>query len=291
MGVNSLVLIFLLCLITFSSAYVQSSSSYNAVTKSFLSGTMASSKKAVNVKNLKEDIQSKIERTQRGLSGTFSEKQSIERLIQNLEEECTIQEPARSTLMGGKWIVDYTTAPPPSNGKLGPFVGVARQIIDLDLCTYVNYLSVPGDIEKEWLSARLEASFQEWDGVLLETNVEVLTDSSEIEAYDQTSSSSLKKMDTFESFLKAFDVFSKKKTKIDYGANCWRVDFETLEIQIFGFPILKKRFDEGTSRVWKMTYLDHETRVGEYYILVVPFTKDQSLYYCSFNFFVIYIYP
>jgi hypothetical protein len=142
----------------------------------------------------------------------------------------------------------------------------------LDQCTYVNYLSVPGEIEKEWLSARLEASFREWDGVLLETNVEERTDSSEMETYDETaSSSSLKKLDTFESFLKAFDVFSKKKKKIDYGANCWKVDFETLEIKFFGFPILKKRFDEGTSRVWKMTYLDHETRVGEYSILVVPY--------------------
>lgn len=248
------VFIFLtLCLSRLSSAYVQSS---------FLSGTIRSSEKTMNVRKLKENIQSKIDSTQRGLSGTVAEKQSIDRLIQNLEGECYIKEPARSTLMGGKWIVDYTTAPPPSNGKLGPFVGVARQIIDLDQRTYVNYLSVPGNIEKEWLSARLEASFQEWDGtLLLDNKIEGWTDTSEIDQNGQTSST--KTVDTIESFLKGFDLFSKKEKKLDFGANCWKVDFHTLEIKVFGFPILKKKFDKGTSRVWKMTYLDQETRVGK----------------------------
>jgi hypothetical protein len=257
------VLIFLtLCLSRLSSAYVQPSNLYYATRKSFLSGAMTQSEKTMNVRKLKENIQSKIDSTQRGLSGTVAEKQSIDRLIQRLEGECYIKEPARSTLMGGKWIVDYTSAPPPSNGKLGPFIGVARQIIDLDQRTYVNYLSVPGNIEKEWLSARLEASFQEWDGtLLLDNKIEGWTDTSEIDQNGQTSSR--KTVDTIESFLKRVDFFSKKEKKLDIGANCWKVDFHTLEIKVFGFPILKKKFDKGTSRVWKMTYLDQETRVGE----------------------------
>jgi hypothetical protein len=268
----ALLFFFTLCLSRLSSGYVQPSNLFHSTRKSFLSSTMMPSEKKLNVEKVKEDIRSKIESTQRGLSGTFAEKQSIDSLIQSLEKEC-IKEPARSTLMDGKWIVDYTTAPPPSNGKLGPFVGVARQIIDLDRGTYVNYLSVPGSIEKEWLSACLDASFQEWDGILLENKIEGWTGSSEIDQYDQTSST--KKLDTFDSFLKGFDLFNTKRN-IDYGATCWKVDFRTLEIKLLGFPILKKKFDQGTSRVWKMTYLDQETRVGKHCLL------NQSIEYFYF---------
>jgi len=109
---------------------------------------------------IKAELETEIQSTSRGLSASSDQQAKIDSLVRELELKCPLNEPARSSLMEGKWIVDYTTAPPPSNGKLGPFVGIARQIIDLDQGTYTNYLSVPGDIEKEWLSARLEATFE-----------------------------------------------------------------------------------------------------------------------------------
>jgi hypothetical protein len=50
----------------------------------------------------------------------------------------------------------YSTAPPPSNGALGPFPGVAYQDIDLDGGTYVNRLVLPRD----WLGAELSARWE-----------------------------------------------------------------------------------------------------------------------------------
>ena len=131
------------------------------------------------INDLKSKIRTEIAPTKRGLSTTTTQSQNIETLIQSLESKCPLSEPARSPLMGGSWIVDYTTAPPPSNGKLGPFVGFARQRIDLDKRTYVNYLSVPGDdLDKEWLSAKLVATFEEWDGKFLQDDRDVVSDGS-----------------------------------------------------------------------------------------------------------------
>ena len=63
-------------------------------------------------------------------------------------------------LVDGPWIVLYTDAPPPSNGQLGPFTGVAKQVINLKRGTYTNELYVGGrgvdEDEDAWLSAILE---------------------------------------------------------------------------------------------------------------------------------------
>lgn len=168
--------------------------------------------------------------------------------------------------MDGKWIVDYSTAPPPSNGKLGPFVGIARQIIDLSAGTYVNYLSVPGEVEKEWLSARLEATFVEWDGELLEDDRSSEREEEEDEIEEK--SVVVPKEETF--FESLTSLFRRDETAgdngaddavPDYGADSWKVDFKTLTIKVFGFPFLTQKFKEGTSRVWRMSYLDEDTRI------------------------------
>eukprot|EP00958_Prasinococcus_capsulatus_P010175 scaffold993_cov393-Prasinococcus_capsulatus_cf.AAC.12 len=52
-------------------------------------------------------------------------------------------ETAKAQLLDGAWEVRYTTAPPPSNGQLGPFGGVAVQRIDMSNTAYVNELSIP----------------------------------------------------------------------------------------------------------------------------------------------------
>ena len=206
-----------------------------------------------------------ISTTKRGLSANQLKREEIENLIQRLESMCPLAEPARSSLMGGKWIVDYTTSPPPSNGKLGSFVGYARQIIDLDRGTYVNYLSIPGEIEKEWLSATLEATFSEWDGTFLK-------DDRIADDYDEATSSPSSKVQKNEKpdniFSSLQDLFASKSKKVgkedklDYGADSWKVNFETLTIKAFGIPLITKKF-ENTSRIWKMSYLDEETRIGK----------------------------
>mmetsp|Transcript_22051 Transcript_22051/g.46454 ORF Transcript_22051/g.46454 Transcript_22051/m.46454 type:complete len:299 (-) Transcript_22051:258-1154(-) len=222
---------------------------------------------AEEIKDLKSQIENEIKSTKRGLSASPEERTKINSLVQSLESLCPYDEPARMPEMEGKWIVDYTTAPPPSNGKLGPFEGIARQIINLDEGTYINYLSVPGNIEKEFLSARLEATFEEWDGQLLEDDrVTDGTDSDSDDGSDVSTASTDTKAQIF--FLNSItSIFqrqpeSKESSSPDYGADSWKVDFKTLTIKLFGFKVVEKSFDEGTSRVWKMSYLDEEgTRV------------------------------
>ena len=273
----------------------QSASASQLSTSQLSAATPASTLESIN--NIKSQIKHQISDTKRGLSTTTTtqKKQTIDNLIQELESNCPLSQPARSPLMGGKWIVDYTTSPPPSNGKLGPFVGFARQIIDLEDGTYVNYLSVPGDIEKEWLSAKLVATFVEWDGVLLKDDRIDDKDANngdddknandnidDIDAIDivdeeitnnETTNETPKQNDFFTSLQSIFSFsFDNKKdttktnttpAKPDYGALNWKVDFQTLTITAFGIPLLTKKFDEGTSRIWKMSYLDDETRVGK----------------------------
>lgn len=235
----------------------------NAVSTS-MSSTAVSTEE---IEGLKQQIENEIKTTKRGLSASPEQQTKIDSLVQSLESLCPYEEPARMPEMAGKWIVDYTTAPPPSNGKLGPFEGIARQIIDLDAGTYVNYLSVPGDIEKEFLSAKLEATFEEWDGNLLkddrikEDQDGSITDVDDTEPTEEPPATK----NWLQSITSIFEQQQKQpsqKTKPDFGADSWKVDFKTLTIKLFGFKVLEKSFDEGTSRVWKMSYLDKDgTRV------------------------------
>lgn len=197
--------------------------------------------KLEKIKLVKDEIVKEIEPTNYGLSLEKGDTPQINDLLSDLESKCMMDEPARSDLMGGNWIVEYTDAPPPSNGRLfGPLQGRARQIINLEEKTYVNYLSIPGDdLDKEWLSATLAATFEEWNGEFLKDD-RMSASSEEAEAEDSASYQS--------------------DSNEDYGANSWKVDFKTLTLKLFGQTLIKKEFD-GTSRIWKMTYLDEETRI------------------------------
>lgn len=220
------------------------------------------------IKNIKSRINDEIKSTKRGLSAPPEQREKIDSLVRSLEELCPFEEPARMPDMAGKWIVEYTTAPPPSNGKLGPFAGIARQIIDLDEGTYVNYLSVPGDIEKEFLSAKLEATFEEWDGTILKDDRVRDSKGEDMNASGDMSNVVPNEAPTSTNWFQTsmstiFQTNNKVARKaLDYGANSWKVDFKTLTIKLFGIQLLQKSFDEGTSRVWKMSYLDKDgTRI------------------------------
>jgi len=130
--------------------------------------------------------------------------------------------------MNGPWVVLYTDAPPPSNGQLLLWRGIAKQVIDLEGGRYRNELYVGGsglDEDKDaWLKAVLDASWEEWDGTYLDNS-------------------------------------GGRADFADYGASTWKVTFEKLSISLLDLPVFTQQFKEGTARTWKMTYLDDNTRV------------------------------
>ncbi|KAL3781014.1 hypothetical protein HJC23_007910 [Cyclotella cryptica] len=166
--------------------------------------------------------------TDRGRSASPSQKDHIHSLISKLESLCPLSEPARDPRINGPWVVLYTDAPPPSNGQLMLWRGVAKQVIDLEGGRYRNELYVGGsgidEDQDPWLKAVLDASWEEWDGVYL-------------------------------------DDSKGKAASADYGASTWKVTFERLSISLFDLPIFTQQFKQGTARTWKMTFLDDSTRV------------------------------
>ena len=206
------------------------------------------------IDDLKSQILKSIEPTRRGLSTTKEQRSTIEAEIRALEAACPLDEPARDGRMAGGWEVLYTTAPPPSNGKLGPFVGVAKQAIDLVGGGYKNILQV-GSADNVWLSAVLDASWEEWNGELLEekgggeTWRAAVVDANEVGSDTDAPPSS-----PWDGLMNMLGGEKSDGSKvIDYGATSWKVDFKTITISFFGIPLLKNTFPENTARVWKMT--------------------------------------
>ena len=128
---------------------------------------------------------------------------------------------------------------------------MAKQVIDLQKGTYKNELYVGGsgadEDQNAWLSAVLEATWKEWDGVYLDDNDDSSNDENDGEASDTSSNTNT--------------ASSTPPAIIDHGATTWRVDFVSLTLSIFQVPIFTQTFQEGTARTWKMTYLDEDTRI------------------------------
>lgn len=167
--------------------------------------------------------------TDKGRSASSSERAQIHSFLSDLESLCPLPEPARDPRMDGPWVVLYTDAPPPSNGRLGFLNGIAKQVIDLEGGRYRNELYVGGDgpdgDNGAWLTAVLDARWDEWDGVYLD------------------------------------DSASSSDDGVDHGATTWKVDFESLTLSLLGNKLFEQKFKAGTSRTWKMTYLDDDTRI------------------------------
>ena len=229
------------------------------------------------IADLKAQILASIEPTKRGLSTTEQQRGKIEAQIRSLEAACPLDEPARDPRMAGGWEVLYTTAPPPSNGKLGPFVGVAKQAIDLQGGGYKNILQV-GSEDNVWLSAVLDASWEEWNGELLEEKSKdggekwraAVVDAAEVSSGEETTDSSDgnnangANPSPWDGLMSMFGGQSGDKTKktADFGATSWKVDFKTITISLFGIPLLKNTFPENTARVWKMTCESNMCDIG-----------------------------
>ncbi len=172
----------------------------------------------------------------------------VHALLHKLEALNPLAEPARNPRMEGSWVVHYTDAPPPSNGQLGIFRGIAKQVIDLKDKRYRNELYVGGgsrstgvntdggDVQGAWLTAVLDATWNEWDGVYLDS-ADVKQQLSTIEYNDGGYAGE------------------------DHGATTWKVDFVSITLSIFQIPLFTQQFKKGTSRTWKMTYLDDDTRI------------------------------
>ena len=196
----------------------------------------SSSSSADSVGSIKQSLVEVMADTDRGRSASPKQIEELERGFQQLESTCnTVRAPARCPLVEGTWIVDFTTAPPPSNGQLGPFSGIARQQVSLDSGTYRNLLSVPPN---DWLTASLDATWQEWDGRYLDDD-----DSQEVPSVATITGNS-----------------NSDDDDDDIGGSCWIVTFESLTLRLFGVPLFTKKF-ENVQRIWRTTYVDEETRI------------------------------
>ena len=102
--------------------------------------------------------------------------------------------------------------------------------------------------QNAWLSAVLEATWKEWDGVYLDND-----DANDESGENENDSSKRSNTNTASS--------STPPAIIDHGATTWRVDFVSLTLSIFQLPIFTQNFQKGTARTWKMTYLDEDTRI------------------------------
>lgn len=102
--------------------------------------------------------------TRNGVRADAAQRRETDALVRAVEARNRVVDPARSAAVDGTWRVRYSTAPPPSNGQLGPLVGMALQTVDLGRGVYANELLVGGDDDGDdaWLSATLLA---DWDDV------------------------------------------------------------------------------------------------------------------------------
>ena len=213
----------------------------------------------IAVSSVKRILSDSIVATDLGRRATDSQKAQIEQYLQQLEQCSSLSAPTRSPLTGGAWKVEYTTAPPPSNGQLGPFKGTAQQIVDLEGGTYRNLLVVPPN---DWLTAALDATWTEWDGILLDDESQEGQQDEQVASQDENiEGSSVSMLDNILSLFSTHQPVPMNQKEVDYGATCWKVTFETLTIQFLGIPILTKTFTTQTQRIWRTTYLDDDTRI------------------------------
>ena len=222
-----------------ATAFVSSGRSYTSSTTRYvvssqpnyrLDSSLFASSSDNTICDAKLKIEEAIVNTDRGRSISTDQRAEVHNLLSNLEALCPIPEPARDKRMEGPWIVLYTDAPPPSNGQLGFLKGIAKQVISLKDGSYRNELYIGGSgqdqDEDAWLSAILDATWTEWDGIYLDS-----TDDN-IPAVESSP-----------------------------GSTTWKVDFESITLNVFQKPLFTQQFKAGTSRTWKMSYLDDDTRI------------------------------
>jgi len=110
----------------------------------------------------KDAIIKATESTNNGISATDVQVKEIDTLVRDIEKMNPTKNPSQSDLVEGTWRVIFSTAPSPSNGKLGPFLGSALQSVNLDSGIYANELLVGPNESTPWINACLLA---DWDDI------------------------------------------------------------------------------------------------------------------------------
>jgi hypothetical protein len=229
-----------------------------------------------DVATLRQDCKAKMleysQQTQSGQSSTSRQllHDEIETCLQTLEQTVIPSNGpplllARNPLVFGTWSVRYTNAPPPSNGQLGIFSGQAYQTVKGNC--YTNLLEVPPN---RWLTAALQATWQEWDGTLLDKQVSVTANRNNSQQQQQQPLSSSSSSSS---------TSSSSSNTIDYGATCWKVTFETLKISLFGIQLFQQIFPPTTQRIWRTTYVDDDTRIVRAGTTGLP--EDEFVFYMT----------
>jgi len=102
------------------------------------------------------------ESTDNGVSATDVQVREIDALVRDIEKMNPTKNPSQSDSVEGTWRVIFSTAPSPSNGKLGPFLGSALQSVNLDTGIYANELLLGPNENAPWINACLLA---DWDDI------------------------------------------------------------------------------------------------------------------------------
>ena len=106
-----------------------------------------------------------------GVGASAEACSKVTSLSSQLEELNPTLNPATDNMKksSGSWKVEFSDAPPPSNGQLGPFVGTAIQKIDTATKTYSNILDLPP------IKVQLDASYSPLDSSRLKVSFETLS--------------------------------------------------------------------------------------------------------------------
>ncbi|CAM9229251.1 unnamed protein product [Choristocarpus tenellus] len=107
----------------------------------------------LGIAELKQKIMDEALGTSNGLKATPEQKEIISSSVNKLVSLNPPVTPSCSTLATGTWDLLYTTTSGASGGKLGPFIGKVRQMVDVASLLYVNYVEVGpllGELEATW---------------------------------------------------------------------------------------------------------------------------------------------
>jgi hypothetical protein len=111
----------------------------------------------IRIEEIKKSIKDISRNTGNGLRATAENKDSIKKLVRELETLNPTKKLTSSQNLNGIWDLVYTTNEGSSAGKLGPFIGLVVQDIKVDEKFYTNYVrigsgSLEGALTATWLS-------------------------------------------------------------------------------------------------------------------------------------------
>jgi len=109
--------------------------------------------KAPSVTELKKSIRALAAPTSNGVTASATVQEEMAKLVLLLEKQNKEKKLTKTQMLDGNWRLLYTTNGGSSAGKLGPFVGVVDQDINLADGKYVNYVRLGGAIVEGALTA------------------------------------------------------------------------------------------------------------------------------------------